>query len=437
MADLKPLGSEKLKGDEKMKRILELTYYKGNDKNLTESRHAELIVESVNCVYGIVKENNDYFVKKGLTEDKLDYIGGMFMKNKNKFSSYSEALKRLELLKGQEELLSEDKKYVLKVNKPKASAPAPAAEAPIDTPPIPDAGGGVGEPKMPANLPNLADMADDLPPEDEALDSGGEPEGEEEGYLKEIQKLTGKLGEKLRDFEGEITSEDIKYVVNSVLSAIDLEKLEETDKDEILTQFESSEVGDEMGDEVGDDLGPEMGDDAVPPPDFDDEEITEEDPLQKVVDMEFDFSDDPVEGLDDFERQFDEDNLEFDTEIPLANDNEIEICSTCKGTGVKNGEECTVCNGEGTILPNNDEEEEVDVDLATKKRITIDDLIDDDDDLGYDPIEMGETDEVPSDLPDEIYNDEVNDVVSQEIELDELTNTINQSVKETLGKYFE
>ena len=114
MADLKPLGSEKLNGDEKLKRILELTYYNNNKKS-TGSK-AELVKESTNGgVYGIVKEKDGYYVKRGLNESSLDYIGGMFMKNKNKFSSYAEALKRLDLLKGQEEL-QEATKYVLKTN---------------------------------------------------------------------------------------------------------------------------------------------------------------------------------------------------------------------------------------------------------------------------------------------------------------------------------
>ncbi len=101
MADLKPLGSEKLNGDDKLKRILELTYYNENKKST--SQKAELVKESkTGGVYGIVREKDAYYVKRGLNETSLDYIGGMFMKNKNKFTSYAEAFKRLELLKGQE-----------------------------------------------------------------------------------------------------------------------------------------------------------------------------------------------------------------------------------------------------------------------------------------------------------------------------------------------
>ena len=111
MADLKPLGSEKLNGDDKLKRILELTYYGNNNKSSNSSKKAELVKESTNGgVFGIVKEKDGYYVKRGINESSLDYIGGMFMKNKNKFASYSEALKRLELIKGQEEL-NEAKKY--------------------------------------------------------------------------------------------------------------------------------------------------------------------------------------------------------------------------------------------------------------------------------------------------------------------------------------
>ena len=422
MADLKPLGSEKLKGDEKIKRILELTYYKTNDKKVNEHKNAEFVVESTNCVYGIVKENDDYYVKKGLTEETLDYIGGMFMKNKNRFSSYATALKRLELLKGQEELLREDKKYILKVNKPKpaAPAPAPAAEAPMDVPPMPDSGGG-SEPNMPPNMGNLDDMAADLPPDDQSLDNGDEEGGD---YLKEIQKLTGKLGEKLRDFEDQMVADDIKYVINSVVSAVDLDKLEDSDKEDILSQFEDN--GDEMGDAMGD----------IP---SDDSEITEEDPLQRLVDTVFDFNDEEDQSEID---EIGDNDFALQNDAPSGDESEVEICKVCKGTGIKNGKECVECNGEGIIFA---DDNEIDIeDVPKGKDLDVFDLLganDDDDDEGYDPIEMGETDEeyTGEEVFSGIGGDEgdIADVVSQEIELDELTNTITQSVKETLGKYFE
>ncbi len=153
MAELKPLGSEKLNGDEKLKRILELTYFNSKKNNSRSSSKPELVKESKNGgVYGVVKEKDGYYVKRGLNESSLDYIGGMFMKNKNKFSSYAEAFKRLELLKGQEEL-QEATKYVLKQNKPQQEAPMP--EAPMDLPPAPaaDASGDVPPPSVDGGEP--------------------------------------------------------------------------------------------------------------------------------------------------------------------------------------------------------------------------------------------------------------------------------------------
>jgi hypothetical protein len=99
---------------------------------------------------------------------------------------------------------------------------------------------------------------------------GGE-EGGEPSALKSIQRLTGKLGQKIRAYDKEkgMDSQDIKYVVNSILSAIDLENLDEDDKDDILSKFEEEdEYGVEgpgeldLGSEDEFDMGgePDMGD---------------------------------------------------------------------------------------------------------------------------------------------------------------------------------
>ena len=205
MAELKPLGSEKLNGDDKLKRILELTYFNSNKNNSRSSSKPELVKESKNGgVYGVVKEKDGYYVKRGLNESSLDYIGGMFMKNKNKFSSYAEAFKRLELLKGQEEL-QEATKYVLKQNKPQQEAPMP--EAPMDLPPAPaaDASGDVPPPSPEGEVP--MDAPTDAPPAE-----GGEDEdaGKRSSYMAEAQKYAGKLGQELRDLHDRMESDDIK-----------------------------------------------------------------------------------------------------------------------------------------------------------------------------------------------------------------------------------
>ncbi len=257
MADLKPIGSEKLNGDDKLKRILELTYYKNSNKK-SEASKAELVSESkTGGIYGIVREKDGYYVKRGLNESSLDYIGGMFMKNKNKFSSYAEALKRLELLKGQEEL-QEATKYVLKQNKPQQEAPI--AEPSVDSLPSDEA----------PMEPSMDEPSIDSLPSDEVSMEPSEPEmGSEEGkrsdYMAEVQKYAGKLGQELRDQKEKMESDDIKYVLNMIISAVDLEKLDLEDLEEIGKKFDREE--DEMG-------GEELPSEELPS----DEEVPAEEP---------------------------------------------------------------------------------------------------------------------------------------------------------------
>ena len=240
MAELKPLGSEKLNGNDKLKRILELTYFNNNKNNSRSSSKPELVKESKNGgVYGVVKEKDGYYVKRGLNESALDYIGGMFMKNKNKFSSYAEAFKRLELLQGQEEL-QEATKYVLKQNKPQQEAPMP--EPQMDLPPAPaaDASGDVPPPSPEGEAPM------DTPPAE-----GGEDEdaGKRSSYMAEAQKYAGKLGQELRDLHDRMESDDIKYILNMIISAVDLDKLSDEDIEDIAKKFEREEEEGGMGSE--------------------------------------------------------------------------------------------------------------------------------------------------------------------------------------------
>jgi hypothetical protein len=244
MADLKPLGSEKLNGDDKLKRILELTYF--NDKNKKSSSvKPELVKESkTGGVYGIVKEKDGYYVKRGLNESSLDYIGGMFMKNKNRFSSYADAYKRLDFIKGQEEL-QEATKYVLKQNKPQEEAPIP--EPSMDLPPAPEADASGDVPPIDDTTAPSDDVAppmDDMGGEDVAADDEA---GKRSSYMAEAQKYAGKLGQELRDLQDQMESDDIKYILNMVISAVKLDNLDDEDIEEIGKKFEREE--DEMGSE--------------------------------------------------------------------------------------------------------------------------------------------------------------------------------------------
>jgi len=81
-------------------------------------------------------------------------------------------------------------------------------------------------------------------------DFGGEDHDENISF-KTIQKITGKLSQKLRDYssDNEMSSKDIKYVVNSVLSALDLSNLDEDDLDDIMSKFDMTPDEDYENDE--------------------------------------------------------------------------------------------------------------------------------------------------------------------------------------------
>jgi hypothetical protein len=244
MGEIKPLGSEKLQGTDKLNRILELTYFNKSKKDI--KKDFELIKETTNGVFVISKEKDGYYVKRGLNENTVDYIGGLYMKNKNKFNSYAEALKRLNLLKGQEEL-NEATKYVLKQNKP--------TEDTFEETPL--------EPETPLE----SEPTTDEQPTTGAEATSGESEMKTSDYMSEVQKNAGKLGQSLRDVKEQMNSDDIKYVINMVLSAINLENLDPKDKEDISVRFEtnneetSSDENEYSGEDVPD--GEELPDEET------------------------------------------------------------------------------------------------------------------------------------------------------------------------------
>ena len=339
MADLKALGSEKLQGMDKIRRILEIAHYNEKPKEYINENETlnYTITLADGYTYGIVKEKLGYIIKKGINESTLDYSDPI--RQRKYFDSYSQAMKKLNLhakemnriYENEEEIpligeqTASKKKFVLKSPKP-AAEPAPeepAAPAPpapeASAPPAPEPTGMEGEmppaeggPEMGGEMPPMGEeptgMEGEMPPmggEEEPMGGemppmggeeepmGGMPdmggEGEEGGSFKTIQRLTGKLSQKLRAFNNQdedgLDSQDIKYVINMVLSALDLENLDEDDKEDILSKFEEVDLyGDEgpesldfggeediqfgeeppMGDEgmMGDEMPP-MGDEGM------------------------------------------------------------------------------------------------------------------------------------------------------------------------------
>jgi len=290
MSELKAIGSEKLTGQNKLSRIMEIARF--NEvipSKINETSNSEYSISlSDGYKYEIVKERQGYIIKKNINESEADYIEPM--KNRKYYSSYSQALKRLNLLtkevnriNEQEEetsLFGEQKKFTLKLP---TSAPAPEvaaappAEPPAvpspELPPSPDMGADTG---MSADMGMGADMGGEDVNVDMNADMGGEDvnvdvnddmavdagseDSEEQVTFKTIQKLTGKLTQKIRTLDNEdgMTSEDIKYVINMVLSSLELSTLSEEDKEDIISKFD--EDSEDLG---GDDMGGEdMTDDS-------------------------------------------------------------------------------------------------------------------------------------------------------------------------------
>jgi len=261
MADLKPIGSEKLTGQDKINRIMEIARFNEvMPKVINETAKSEYSVSLADGnKYEIVRERQGYIIKKTISESETEYIEPM--KNRKYYSSYSQAFKRLNLVAGElnrinenEEgvsLYGEQKKFTLKTPKP---APAPAAEAPIAPPAAPPA---VPTPELPPSPMDggedmgMEDMGPETDVEDVDIDvdvdaEEGGSDNEEQVTFKTIQKLTGKLTQKIRtlDTEEGMTSEDVKYVINMVLSALDLKSLSEEDKEDIMSKFEEDEMED-------------------------------------------------------------------------------------------------------------------------------------------------------------------------------------------------
>ena len=292
MSDLRPLGSEKLTGDDKIKRIIEIANFKNNQTKTNN------ITESINTLadgktYGIEKEKSGYIIKVRIDESN-DFEYRTNIKNRRYHKSFSQALKEMNLLakelnrlNDQSEnidlFVSEQKKFVLKTPKPETELP-PAED---DTTELDlDMGVDIDTPEGEETDLDL-DLDLDTPEGDDTdldldLDT---PEGDDEdSTFKSVQKLTGKLGQKLRTLESQqgLSSEEIKYVLNSIISAVNLENLSEEDKDDVLENFEEEvEYDDVEGDidiDVEDDM--DLGLDSL------DDELPSE-PLEMVMDEIF------------------------------------------------------------------------------------------------------------------------------------------------------
>ena len=304
MSKLKPIGSEKLQGIEKLQRMMQIATYKEhlpNPINETSSTDYRITLADGHT-YEIVKERLGYTIKKQVNESTSDYID--HMKNRKHFSSYSAAMRKLNLMAGEINrvngvsegisLFTEDKKYMLKAPQPKMEAPT---EEPSDLPPSPEPAPEDAMPTPPSDeelpmspegeepsMDGMDDMGEE-PSMDDMPDMGEEPSEGEPVTFKSIQKLTGKLAQKIRDYSGEdeLSSKDVKYVINSILSSLDLNSLDEEDKEEILTRFDSEEDSDYGMEDMG------SSEDEMPSeePDMSSEEEPMPEPEGEMAEGEF------------------------------------------------------------------------------------------------------------------------------------------------------
>ena len=272
MADLKPIGSEKLQGQDKLRRIMEIARFNETTPSIinetSKSEYSRTLSDGSN--YEIVKERQGYIIKKTISESESEYIEPM--KNRRYYSSYSQALKRLNLVAGElnrlnenekgTSLFGEQKKFTLKTPKPDPApaevAPPPVAPPSVPSPELPASpieDMGTGEDSLDVDTEMADDsldvdteMGDDSLDVDTEVGSDTSEVGEDDKVtFKTIQKLTGKLTQKIRTLENEkgMTSEDIKYVINMVLSSLDLSSLSEDDKEDIVDKFEENDNNDE------------------------------------------------------------------------------------------------------------------------------------------------------------------------------------------------
>ncbi len=364
----KNINPKTLKGQDKLNRMLDLM---GRMNTLNESRslsELELIKKGPNgIVYGIIRENHDYFIKttnktsgQFLAED-FNYVGGLKNKYDERYHSYAEALKHLNIKfdmlnesygvenninifesdgvafgggvgfgfvmeeededkeDDEKEVLSdsnddlEEQKKVLKVDAPKDTTPVETPEMPVED--------EVNDDMDSLDTSGLGDM--DTTDDSDETDMDDTSDEESDDMTKKIQKYTGKIGQMLRDME-QVDPDLEKYVINSIISALHLDEMDEGDKEDIIAKLEGEE-------EIEGDKSTEDSSDVDL--DLDSEDITsdEEETTPKV----------------ESEKKVTKENRLFTKKQLLESFIRKNIKKSIKKSIRENREICEVCMGEG------------------------------------------------------------------------------------------
>jgi hypothetical protein len=275
----KNINPKSLKGKDKVDRIKNLMGRMNTLNESTSLSELELVKKGPNgVIYGVVRENHKYFIKTtekksgNVVAEDFNYIGGLQNKFDEAYNSYAEVTKQLNLKfdmlnesfgieennnifendgvafdrgtgfgfsmdkENEEEEVVDEQEYKLKVD-----APQPSVD------PV--------EPSMEAPVEDEVDMGGEEDfAEEPAMDNmGGEEDldGEDESDpTKKIQKMTGKIGQMMRDME-EVDTDLEKYVINSVISAMHLDQFSDEDIEDVITKLEGEDEEDDMGAEDG------------------------------------------------------------------------------------------------------------------------------------------------------------------------------------------
>ena len=340
----------------------------GNKKPITENKiHSslELIKKSPNGkYYGVVRETKKYYIKESNDGSNFDFIGGVANKIKNQFESYEQAVRKLNLMLEDTDVLTPDiiqeKKFVIKTKKKKSVEPK-AEETPEGGDGFSfggeeteseeeggDFGGEEGGEDFNFGGEEETEESDEFGGEEETegeeggedFEFGGEEEestedteeetdedldlDDEEDSIKYIQKMTGKLGQKLRDTD-DVSSDMKKWVGKSVLSALGLEDMDSDDKKDLIRTIKKKK--EESSDE-----------------EFD---FMKDKQVMSTPIMTYMSDDDMVDWnkLSDQEKAQIVNNGDDD----LMDMEETNACSHCNGLGMDDmtGEECEWCMGTG------------------------------------------------------------------------------------------
>lgn len=237
----------------------------GNKKPINESKlisAVELIKKSPDGkFYGVVRENKKYFIKESSDGSNFDFIGGVANKGKHQFESYEQAVRRLNLMVEDTDVLRpdliEEKRFVIKSKK--KSEPSSdtfdfggsekGGDESLDFDFGGDSEGGDSEESDSLDFDfggDSEERGDDSLDIDLDSEDSDEDLSDEDDPIKGIQKMTGKLGQKIRDTE-DLSSDTMKWVAKSIISALDLDAMDSEDKKDIIRAVKKDE--DEGSDE--------------------------------------------------------------------------------------------------------------------------------------------------------------------------------------------